>query len=342
MEERIKKYNNLAHKFVYMDNKTIKDICKKTSKSDGIVRWGQTGIVNINGIKVFYKKLPLAKLFEQNQLDTSNLYKLPAYYNYGYGSAGINPWRELITHINLSEYVISGEIPNFPILYHWRVIEDEETNFHSGFDEKLLKRFGNNPQIKKYLEDRLKSKYKIIIFLEFIPNVLYEYIKHNPKYLKKYDLESKKILDFLKSKGILDLDAHWGNYLVDSDSNLYLTDFGLVLDKNFNLDLDEKKFMNSNAKLPYFYAAESVYSFCHYQLESNPKLNKEFTKELKNQLGKMNYVNTIIKSIDYIIKILQLPKIYAQYIKSNKSKIIRTIQLKYDFDNSTDKTNIYL
>ncbi len=342
MEERIQIYNDLAHKFIYMDGSTIKKITTKIAKPNDVTRWGETGVITVNKTKVFYKKLPLPKLFEQNQLDTSNLYNLPAWYNYGYGSAGINPWRELITCVNLSEYVLGGEIGSFPILYHWRVIEDETKDFHTGLDTKLMERFGNNSKIKKYLEDRYDCKYKIIMFLEFVPNVLYDYIRLNPIYLKTSVSESKTILDFLKSKGILDMDAHWGNYLVDSNSNLYLTDFGLVLDKNFNLDSQEIKFMKSNIKLPYLYFAESVYSHCNYEIEANLLLNKEFNKELKNKLGKIVYTNTVIKSIDHIIKILGLPKFYAEYIKLNKNKISRTIQLKYDFDNSPNKDNVHL
>ena len=125
-------------------------------------------------------------------------------------------------------------------------------------------RFGNNPNIKKYLEARANCKYKIVLFLEYIPNVLYKYIESNPNYLDKYIKESTNILNFLSKKGILDLDAHWGNYLVDNDSNLYLSDFGLVLDKHFNLDTDEKKFMKLNLQIPYYYSIESIYSFVHY------------------------------------------------------------------------------
>ena len=90
------------------------------------------------------------------------------------------------------------------------------------------------------------------------------------------------------------------------------------------------------------YSAESVYSHCHYAIESNSQLNKEFNLELKNKLGKIVYASTIIKSIDSIVRILRLPKTYAEYIKSNKNKILRTIQLKYDFDNSSNKDKVHL
>ena len=77
------------------------------------------------------------------------------------------------------------------------------------------------------------------MFLEYIPNMLFRFIDKDINYVKYFFKESTKILDFLQINGILHLDTHWENYLVDDNGKLYLTDFGIVLDKNF--DLDEKK-----------------------------------------------------------------------------------------------------
>lgn len=341
IEERKTKYNKLYNKLLLLNENSIKKLTNKKLESNETVKWGETGVITIDDIKVFYKKIPLAKLFEENQLDTSNLYDLPVYYNYGFGSAGINPWRELITHINLSNYVLAGESTHFPILYHWRVIQDNKKNFESGLIPKLLNRFGNHQNIKKYLSDRLNCEYKIVLFLEYIPYVLYKYIEEHPNYIKTYLMESKQILDFLNSKGILHMDAHWGNYLVDNQANLYLTDFGLVLDKNFDLDLDEKKFMQLNKKIPEYYFYESVYSFINYLALENSKLKQLFNDELKKKLGKINYTIAFIKSIKYILQILKLPKIYEKIIKTNKNLIIKIIKLKLNLENSKDK-NIYL
>ncbi len=340
MDKRINLYNKLSYELLLNSDEQIKNRLKQT-KTDDVKRWGETGITTIANKKVFYKKIPLAQLYYENNLDTSNLYDVPAYYNYGYGSAGINPWRELITHINLSNWVIQGETKNFPILYHWRVIQDNDKHFELGLTDKLLSRFGNNPNIKKYLEARANCEYKIILFLEYIPNVLYKYIESNPNYLSQYIKESTNILNFLSKKGILDLDAHWGNYLVDNDSNLYLTDFGLVLDKHFKLDADEKKFMKLNLQIPYYYSIESIYSFVHYYSLTFDEIKELFSDEIKKKLGKINYVITFIKSLKYINKIIKLPNLYVKLIQKNKNKIIKLVQLKINLENSKDK-NVYL
>lgn len=337
MDDRYNKANILENKFMYMSDDEICELSTRKFKPDEFIKWGETGTININKIKVFYKKLPLAKLFYESGICTSNLYNLPAYYNYGYGSAGINPWRELVTQVNLSNWVKQGHIENFPLVYHWRIIKDKQKNFHSGLDEKLMKRYGSNSEIKKYLEDRYNCEYKIIILMEFIPYVLYEYIKLNPNDLEKYFNQSNKILDFLQSKGILDLDAHWGNYLVDSLGKLYLTDFGLVLDKNFDLTKNEIKFFNANKKLPYYYFFENIYTFVRYISLENNQINKLFNEEFRKKVGKITFVKIFIKSIDHVCKILKLQKKYAEIIKSEKNKIIKTIELKDNFSNGKNK-----
>ena len=333
MSERIKKYNNMINKLLYMNDN---EIINNQDKSDMNLKWGEVGIIEINNTKVFYKKIPLAKLFYDSGMTTSNLYNLPAYYNYGYGSAGINPWRELITHINLSNYVLQGEIDNFPLLYNWRVIKDNTKNFNSGLSDKLMNTYGNNMNIKKYLEDRYNCEYKILMLIEFIPFVLYKYINKKPSYLKNYEVESKKILDFLSSKKILHMDAHEGNYLVDKKGKLYLTDFGLVLDKKFNLNKDEIKFMNENKKLAYYYFYESIYSIYKHNAR------EIFGDELNKKMGKIEYTKMFIKSIDMINKKIDFPISYINHIKLNKNKIIKVIKLKNNFINMSNKKEIFL
>jgi predicted unusual protein kinase regulating ubiquinone biosynthesis (AarF/ABC1/UbiB family) len=160
-------------------------------------------------------------------------------------------------------------------------------------------------------------------------------MEKNVSYITKYKKQSKKILDFLNSKGILDMDAHWGNYLVDSNENLYLTDFGLVLNKNFLLDSNEIAFMKRNKKIPYYYSIESLYTFLYWYIQRHvPKIKELFNNEIKKYLGKINFAKKFIKLIDYIIKVSKLPKIYGNIIKEGKNKIIYLIELKKNIINN--------
>ena len=127
------------------------------------------------------------------------------------------------------------------------------------------------------------------------------------------------------------MDAHEGNYLVDMKGNLYLTDFGLVLDRKFDLDKNEIKFMKENKRLPYYYFYESVYSIYKYNAFRNNKIKELFNNN--ENLDKINYNKMIIKNINNINKIINFHKSYIDMILSNKNKIIKVIRLKNNFIN---------
>ncbi|MBD2500930.1 BUD32 family EKC/KEOPS complex subunit [Anabaena azotica] len=55
----------------------------------------------------------------------------------------------------------------------------------------------------------------------------------------------RRTIGFLKRKGIIHFDAHFHNVLTDGEL-IYLSDFGLVLDKSFALTKDEELFFEQN------------------------------------------------------------------------------------------------
>ena len=90
---------------------------------------GKSALISIDDTSVFVKKVPLTDLEQlpQHFMSTANLFNLPLGYQYGIGSAGIGSagfgaWRELAAHIMTTNWVITGECANFPIMYHWRIL----------------------------------------------------------------------------------------------------------------------------------------------------------------------------------------------------------------------------
>jgi len=330
-------YKKLSEKLAVL---TDKEILELTNVQSEIKKWGDHGVIKLGGNNLFFKKLPLSEKFVLNQFNTKNLYNIPVNCNYGFGTAGVNPWRELITHIKTSNWVLTKEIENFPLLYYYRIIKDNNHNFETGMNEKLLERF-NFKNYHLYLEERAKCNYKIVMFLEYIPNMLYNYIEKDINYVKYFFKESTKILDFLQTNGILHLDTHWGNYLVDENGKLYLTDFGIVLDKNFNLDEKEKLFMKKNKLLPYYYRFESLYVQFTYYIEKNNIINNIIELSNYKKLNRIEQFNIILNLIDKINKIIKYPKFCIDILKLNKNKIIRLVNLREKIKNITNKT-IYL
>jgi hypothetical protein len=83
------------------------------------------------------------------------------------------------------------------------------------------------------------------MFLEYIPYVLETWLLLNPNKLQKPLDDLRTTIDFLRTKGTIHFDAHFRNILTDGEQ-IYLTDFGLVLDKSFALSSDEESFFEQN------------------------------------------------------------------------------------------------
>ena len=62
---------------------------------------GSTAELDVEGVRVFVKKVPLTELEQRSEhvMSTANLFGLPAFYQYPLGSAGFGAWRELAAHV---------------------------------------------------------------------------------------------------------------------------------------------------------------------------------------------------------------------------------------------------
>lgn len=83
---------------------------------------GESGIVAVDGVPVFTKRIPLSDREVANQGSTANLFDLPVYCQYGMGGPGFNAWRELAANVVVTNAVLAGETQSFPVLHHWRVL----------------------------------------------------------------------------------------------------------------------------------------------------------------------------------------------------------------------------
>ena len=215
LKQRAKLYNEASTELAYLSNTSIKNLIEPMfKKEEKFKRWGVTGTITLQGNAYFVKMIPVSDKFMKNQSDSSNVYELPSYYNYGFGSAGSNPWRELMLHIKTTNYVLEDKCENFPILYHHRIISFDHTNgsFETGLKEKLSERYADNQNIMNYLKDRSEAKNMIVLFLEHIPNVLGSVIQQDYNFIEKFYSQAKKIIGFLHENNISHNDAHGYNF----------------------------------------------------------------------------------------------------------------------------------
>ena len=201
--------------------------------------------------QIFAKLVPLTALERQRQnyQATGNCFQLPAYYQYRLGSCGFGAWRELETHRLTTQWVMSDQCPHFPLLHHWRVLPIAPTHYDDRID---LQRWGNCEAIHHRVAAIAAATHSIVMFLEPYPLTLSQWFREQWSHgadpmaiITMVESTLTAILAFINSQGLLHLDAHFDNILTDGQQ-LFLTDYGLALSNQFQLDAAERQFFKQH------------------------------------------------------------------------------------------------
>ena len=250
LASRRQAFADLSSRLAHFDNDQLLARLGKDAKTSH--SWGTNHTIRLGEHKVFVKRVPVTDLELAHPFSTKNRYDLPTYYNYGVGSAGFGVNRELVMHIKTTGWVLAGEIETFPLMYHQRIVPrvadydaiDQERH------ERYIKYWNSNENIGRYIVDRREAKHELLIFLEWFPHVVWDWIAENiHNHLQVVD-DLRETVTFLRKKGIIHFDVHFGNVLTDGE-RAYLTDFGLVLDRHFDLSDAERAFYTRNRDYDY-------------------------------------------------------------------------------------------
>jgi len=242
-------YAKVSSQIALMDNAKLQSLLDKSESQNG---WGRAQTIALGQSKVFIKRVPITALEYENAFSTQNLYDLPMYYHYGVGSAGFGVFRELITYIKTTNWVLEGAIANFPLMYHYRILStygaraEVDWERHQGY----VKYWDSNANIGRYLLDRASAGYEMVLFLEYIPDTVGSWLSENTHQIERLLADIGGAITFLRKNGILHLDAHFHNILTDSE-RFYLTDFGLALDESFDLTPTEEMFYQKHCDYDY-------------------------------------------------------------------------------------------
>jgi hypothetical protein len=224
------------------------------------------------------------------------LFKLPTYYRYGIGSAGFSAWRELQAHIITTDWVISGECPNFPIMYHWRLLPNKSPPISEENKKKIDKAvifWGGSQAIRSRLEALQKPPASILLFVEYIPQIAKTWLVQqlslgNEQSLEMVEENLLAVTSFMNARGMLHFDANFENILTDGN-RLYFTDFGLVLSSEFTLSDAELDFFNKHKNYDrYSTMAHFTYSIIttlHGKKNWKEKLKEHTTSKLTKSLA---------------------------------------------------------
>ncbi len=204
--------------------------------------WGISQATEIAGFAVFVKRIPLTEV-EHRGMSTRNIFRLPDYYHYGVGSAGFGVCRELATHRRTTEWVLNGEIESFPLLYHARVMPRAEECDDPRFKlDEYVARWNGSKSVANYISARARARHDVWLILEHFPHTLGSWLPDNQGATARVVDQLRRVAVFLRSKGIVHFDAHLWNVVGDGE-DLFLTDFGLALDSNFDLAGRERAFL---------------------------------------------------------------------------------------------------
>lgn len=331
MKNRFSKHFELSSQLTSMDDNQIHELLKGFELSKG---WGINHVVNLSGNKIFVKSLSLTELERKNAFSTKNLFNLPLFYNYGVGSAGLGAFRELNLHVKTTNWVLAGEIESFPLMHHFRIVKKSgkfkkmsktEKNKHSDY----VKYWNSSKKIDHYIMERKASDYEIIIFLEYVPFVFRNWLKPNISKINEMSQKLFSTFDFLRSKGVIHFDVHLGNILTDG-KNVFLTDFGLALDVNFNLTEKEKIFYQNHKNydhMEYIGSVSSLLESYWHDLNLKQKELLEDKFQLKSETPYFEKINIILENLDSISKIMKLNKAYVKLL----NKHFETIKLCNNF-----------
>ncbi len=237
-DSRVERYQALSQQLGLLSDL---DLVRWISASQSLTTHGH-GALSLppGGETVFVKLLPLTavELEPQNRHSTANLFELPTYYQYRMGGCGFGTWRELEVHRLTTEWVLSGQCTQLPLMYGWRVLP---VVCPLEPDKKNLDLWGNHPAIARRVESVAESTQSVVLFLEHFPQNLSQSLQRRLRssedcvgVMEETEAEVRRLLEAIHRRGLTHMDAHFENVLTDG-SRLFLSDFGLSICASFSL-----------------------------------------------------------------------------------------------------------
>lgn len=327
LELRTKRYFQLSSQLAGLDNVQLHSLFNDSDSGTSSLNSGRNYTIVLGQSQVFVKRIRLTNLEYKNLFSTKNLYNLPTYFNYGVGSIGFSVFRELITHIKTTNWVLEGAIASFPLMYHYRIVpfSGARENVEMENYQSFVEYWGNNVSIGNYVLDRANANYELILFLEYIPHVLGTWLQEKPNQLQKCLDELHKTITFLRTKEIIHFDAHFYNILTDGQQ-IYLTDFGLVLDKSFTLTKDEESFFQENQFYDYGEILRNLGHLIRSSYDSCSETDKRTIIEkyhIKEGLKPYEIGARLLDNIEHLYadEVMNLDKFYVTSIVKYRSII---------------------
>jgi hypothetical protein len=217
---------------------------------------GGSAILDLDGMPVFAKWIPLTDREMAHPYCTANLFDLPLFCQYGIGSPGFGGWRELTANRLVTNAALAGGTSLFPLLHHWRVLPGRPPvgAEHADVDTAVAA-LGASPFVRARLEALAAASHSLVLFFEYLRYPLVDWLGEDPiGKAPTFERQLAEIVTFLRGHRLLHMDAHFGNMRSDG-ANAYLTDFGLATSSRFDLSRAERDFVARHADHDSAYAS---------------------------------------------------------------------------------------
>lgn len=213
-------------------------------------------ILDVEGVPVFAKRVPLTDRELAHPRSTANLFGLPLFCQYGIGSPAFSAWRELAANMIVTEGTLAGETQSFPLLYHWRLLPGRPPAAAEHADiNAAVAALDGHPAVRARLEALASASHSLVLFCEYIPCPLLRWLREDPAgKAGTVEQQLSHIVDFLRGRALLHMDGHFGNIVTDGE-RIYLTDFGLATSPRFDLSAAERDFAQRHLTHDAGYAA---------------------------------------------------------------------------------------
>ncbi len=344
LKTRIDKYYKLNTQFVYLNNEQLSSFFDGERNTR---RWTENHIIKLGKSKVFVKRLPITNLEYNHMFSTKNLYDLPTYYNYGVDSAGLGTFRELLMHIQTTNWVLQGAIENFPLMYHYRILprSGEKAGLDPEWYNSYVKFWNSDENIRRYIVERSNARYEVALFLEYIPYTFSKWLGKNVGRLGYFINEMLDTITLLRKNGIIHFDVHFNNILTDGEK-LYLTDLGLAVDRRFDLSEAERAFFEKHTLYDYgeflFWFGEHLLSI-YSGLATTKK--KKITQKygLTNAMPRPEFFGILLENINQIHAdgLILLDKDYVKTVIKYRAIIMLMAEFVTDMEQNDRKDTKY-
>ena len=209
---RVAAYQAVATQLSLLSDRQLGDLVAGASPfRTGI--GGRLSELDVEGRRVIVKRVPLTdiELRPENVRSTANLFGLPMFYQYGFGSARFGAWRELAVHTVTTNWVLAGKYQGFPLTYHWRVLPDTAPE---GFADDFggiagtVAHWDGSPAVRERLTAIGESCFSLVFFLEYVPWRLDDWLRGTD--CSPYPWVEEALLRgtaFMRSQGLVHFDG---------------------------------------------------------------------------------------------------------------------------------------